>query len=122
MLYEIIVRNDGKEYVAYTTTSRRDAKEKFSRCADSRLRVNGRVLSICEAIQLCGQANRRPVVMSRSNAHAIAKVDEQGNVLERYRTVKDAAAQNGISEKSVYTAYTKGRAVKGMYFREIGNA
>lgn len=81
MLYEIIVRNDGKEYVAYSTTSRRDAKEKFSRCADSRLRVNGRVLSICEAVQLCGKANRRPVVMS-SNAHAIAKVDEQGNVEE----------------------------------------
>ena len=114
MLYEMLTIWPGGEYVHLATEDKQILAARYNRCRAQdmpmRIRVDGRLLTIRRADELCGQAwermpeYKRPQVIRHKKTGGlppakrkpVAEMDSSGAVLRRFCSIEEMAAQLNI--------------------------
>lgn len=118
MLYEMLTIWPGGEYVHLATEDRQVIAARYNRCRAQdmpmRIRVDGRLLTIRRADELCGQAwemmpeYKRPQVIRHKKTGGlppakrkpVAEIDGHGAVLRVFCSVEEMAAQLNITRNT----------------------
>lgn len=118
MLYEMLTIWPGGEYVHFFTEDKKAIAARYNRCRAQdmpmRIRVDGRLLTIREADELCGQAwermpeYKRPQVIRHKKTGGlppakrkpVAEMDSSGAVLRRFCSIEEMAAQLNINRST----------------------
>lgn len=113
MVYELLTIWPGGEYVHFSTENKKAICEKYNRCREQevpiRIRENGRILTIREADEMCGE--KWPIVpqvvkrkkrvygyqkIPNVKRKAVAEIDEDGTVLRVFPSVEKMGDEIGI--------------------------
>lgn len=118
MLYEMLTIWPGGEYVHLVTEDKQALAARYNRCRAQdmpmRIRAAGRILTIRQADELCGQAwermpeYKRPQVarlkktggLPPAKRKPVVEMDGSGAVLRRFRSIEDMAAQLNINRST----------------------
>lgn len=118
MLYELLTIWPGGEYVHLATEDKQALAARYNRCRAQdmpmRIRAAGRILTIRQADELCGQAwermpeYKRPQVTRLKKAGGlppakrkpVVELDGSGAVLRRFRSIEEMAAQLNINRST----------------------
>lgn len=112
-VYELLTIWPGGEYVHFSTENKKAICEKYNRCREQevpiRIRENGRILTIREADEMCGEKWQIvPQVVKRKNKECfekketnikrkpVAEIDEDGTILRIFPSVEKMADEIGI--------------------------
>ena len=112
-VYELLTIWPGGEYVHFSTENKNAICEKYNRCREQeipmRIRENGRILTIREADEMCGEkwpivpqvVKRKKRVYGQKQIpnikrKAVAEIDEDGTILRTFPSAEKMADAIGI--------------------------
>lgn len=111
-MYELLTIWPGGEYVHFSTENKKAICEKYNRCREQevpiRIRENGRILTIREADELCGEkwpivphvVRRKKRVYGGPKPNvkrkAVAEIDQDGNIVRVFESAEKMADAIGI--------------------------
>ena len=112
-VYELLTIWPGGEYIHFSTKNKKDICKKYNRCREQtvpiRIRENGRILTIREADELCGEKwtvveqlvkRRKPQYSYQKKpnvkAKAVAEISEDGEILRVFPSAEKMADAIGI--------------------------